>query len=80
MRRFSRKRAVKRSLLPLAGTVTSVFLCDAASIEHERERKRLLDERNRLRTMMWSDPGDRELREQLERLEMELRALDGRRG
>ena len=31
----------------------------------------------RLKMLSWADPADRELREEIERLEAELRALDG---
>jgi hypothetical protein len=36
----------------------------------------LLQERNRVRMLTWQDPADRELREELERLEAELAVLD----
>jgi hypothetical protein len=39
-------------------------------------REALVQERNRVRMLTWQDPADKELKGELERLEVELRALD----
>jgi hypothetical protein len=54
-----------------------MFFRDALPPRLERERRELVETINRLRAQHWADPGDRELREQLEQLQAELRALDG---
>ena len=39
-------------------------------------REALVQERNRIRMLTWADPGDAELKAELEKLEQQLRALD----
>ena len=59
--------------------VTPMFVTDAAPMRdpaRERERERVLDQRNRIKMQVWSDPGDAELKTELARLEDELRMLD----
>jgi hypothetical protein len=58
-------------------TVTRVLLTDGYTDRPPAgSRAALVEKRNRVRMLFWSDPGDKELREELERLEEELRALD----
>jgi hypothetical protein len=81
MRRFSRKRAVKRSLLPPAGTVMRDVLCDGGYGVPRSRREELVVRIANLRMRRWSDRDDAaELEEQLAEAERELRALDRGRG
>jgi hypothetical protein len=57
--------------------VTRVFLTDGyADRPAPGTREALVAERNRVRMLVWQDPADKDLRAELERLELELRALD----
>jgi hypothetical protein len=53
-----------------------MFFTDALPPELERERRELLERRARLRAMVIGDPSDRELRDEIENLEAQLKALD----
>ena len=58
-------------------TTKSVFLCDGYA-DVPTDARAVLEERIRqLKFASWADPGDRELRQEIERLQDELRALDG---
>jgi uncharacterized small protein (DUF1192 family) len=61
-------------------TSTSVFLMDGYADRPMSPRAALELEIARLKVQMWADPGDKELREEVERLEAELRALERGRG
>jgi len=55
---------------------TSVFLCDGYSDKPAPgTRAALVAERNRIRMLTWQDPADQDLKEELARLEKELRAF-----
>lgn len=57
--------------------LTHVFLNDGyADKPPAGSRAALVEERNRIRMLCWADPGDAELKAELERLEEEIRALD----
>jgi len=53
-----------------------MFFTDALPPELERERRELLERRNRLRAMAIGDPSDQEMRSEIENLEARLRAID----
>jgi hypothetical protein len=61
-------------------TVSRVFMQDGYADRPTTPRGVLEHEIARLKMLSWADPGDRELREEIERLEAELRALDRGRG
>jgi hypothetical protein len=72
--------AVKRSLLPPAGTVMHVFLTDAYDRRPSTKRREIEQRIRELRMQMWSSPEDRrELEGMIEAAERELRALDRKR-
>ena len=57
--------------------MTRLFFTDAyANRPPAGTRAALVEERNRVRMLFWADPGDKALREELERLQTELRRLD----
>jgi len=56
---------------------STVFLCDGYGDKPAPgTRAALVAERNRVRMLCWQDPGDKELKAELEKLEEQLRALD----
>jgi hypothetical protein len=57
-------------------TVSRVFLHDGYTDKPIGSRAKLEHEIERLKMLHWADPGDRELREQIERLQHELRVLN----
>jgi hypothetical protein len=61
-------------------TVSRVFLCDGYADRPTTPRGVLEHEIERLKVLSWADPADHELRQEIERLEAELRALDRGRG
>jgi hypothetical protein len=54
-----------------------MFLCDGYTDRPTTKRGELELEIERLKMLSWADPADRELREMIEKLVAELRALDG---
>jgi len=59
--------------------MTHVFLTDGYTTKPARgTRAELVAERNRVRMLTWQDPADKELKNELERLEAELREFDRR--
>jgi len=58
-------------------TRTEVFLCDGYTDRPAPgTRAALVAERNRIRMLTWQDPADKDLKEELERLEQLLRDFD----
>jgi uncharacterized small protein (DUF1192 family) len=57
-------------------TVSRVFMQDGYADRPTSPRALLARAIERLKVQMWADPGDRELRAEIERLEAELRAFD----
>jgi hypothetical protein len=57
--------------------ITSMFLHDAYTDRPKGARAELEHEIERLRVMSWADPADRELRQEVERLQAELARLNG---
>jgi hypothetical protein len=53
-----------------------MFLTDALPPELEQRRRDLLERRARLRAQAIGDPADREMRDEIEKLEAQLKALD----
>jgi hypothetical protein len=61
----------------MSNKTTNVFLTDGYTDRAQPgTRAALVEERNRLRMLSWADPGDQELRAEVEKLEHQLRALD----
>jgi hypothetical protein len=54
-----------------------IFLTDGYRYQPRTPRGQLGYEIERLKMLSWADPGDSELRQEIERLQAELRALDG---
>jgi hypothetical protein len=57
--------------------VTRVLMTDGYRDQPTTPRGQLEYEIARLKMLSWADPGDRELRQEIERLEAELRRMDG---
>jgi uncharacterized small protein (DUF1192 family) len=57
-------------------TVSRVFMQDGYADRPTSPRAALVHEIERLKVQMWADPADKELRDEIERLQQELRALD----
>jgi hypothetical protein len=57
--------------------VIRVFITDGYRDQPRTPRGQLEHEIVRLKMLSWADPGDRDLKAEIERLQSELRALDG---
>jgi hypothetical protein len=53
-----------------------MFLCDGYRDRPTTPRGQREHEIERLKMLSWADPSDRELRQEIERLQAEVRALD----
>jgi hypothetical protein len=62
------------------GDVVSQFFCDGYTDKPRTRRGVLEHEIERLKMLSWADPADKELREEIERLQQELRRLDATAG
>ena len=56
--------------------MTRLFMTDGYTDKPTTPRGQLEHEIERLKMLSWADPGDRELRQEIERLQAELRRLD----
>jgi len=61
----------------LSSSITRVFICDGYA-NRPTTRAELVERIRRLKCASWADPGDKELRAEIEEAERELRAYDNR--